>query len=73
MVEHIVKHYVENVEPNGYKGQIVCYNREVCLLVKEEHDKLLPEAESDIVMTTANDKSDKYKKYRKNRDEEKNS
>lgn len=71
VVEHIVKHYVENVEPNGYKGQIVCYNREVCLLVKEELDKLLPEAESDIVMTTQNDKADKYKKYRRNRDEEK--
>lgn len=68
--EHIVKHYTEKIEPNGYKGQVVVYDRECCLMYKEELDKLLPPEASDIVMDTNNDKEDRYKKYRRNRDEE---
>ena len=68
--EHIVKHYKEKIEPNGYKGQIVVYDRECCLKYKEELDKLLTPEESTIVMDTNNDKQDRYKKYRRSRDEE---
>ena len=68
--EHIVHHFKTKIEPNGYKGQIVVYDRECCLMYKEELDKLLPEEASTIVMHTNNDKEDRYKKYRRNRDEE---
>lgn len=68
--EHIVKHYKEKIEPNGYKGQIVVYDRECCLKYKEELDKLLPPGATTIVMDTNNDKEDRYKKYRRSRDEE---
>lgn len=68
--EHIVNHYQAKIEPNGYKAQIVVYDRECCLMYKEELDKLLPEEESTIVMHTSNDKEDRYKKYRRTRDEE---
>lgn len=68
--EHIVKHYKEKIEPNGYKGQIVVYDRECCLKYKEELDKLLPPAATTIVMDTNNDKQDRFKKYRRSRDEE---
>lgn len=68
--KHIVEHYQSKIEPNGYKGQVVCYDRECCLMYKEELDKLLPEEASTIVMHTNNDKEDKYKKYRRSRDEE---
>lgn len=68
--EHIVNHFKTKIEPNGYKGQIVVYDRECCLMYKEELDKLLPEEASTIVMHTNNDKEDRYKKYRRNRDEE---
>lgn len=68
--EHIVKHYKTKIEPNGYKAQIVVYDRECCLMYKEELDKLLPEEASTIVMHTNNDKEDRYKKYRRNRDQE---
>lgn len=68
--EHIVNHYKTKVEPNGYKAQIVVYDRECCLMYKEELDKLLPEEASTIVMHTNNDKEDRYKKYRRNRDQE---
>ncbi|MDI7817364.1 HsdR family type I site-specific deoxyribonuclease [Clostridioides difficile] len=68
--EHIVNHYKTKIEPNGYKGQIVCYDRECCLMYKEELDKLLPPEATTIVMDTNNDKEDRYKKYRRSRDEE---
>ncbi|MCM1222088.1 MAG: type I restriction endonuclease subunit R, partial [Lachnospiraceae bacterium] len=68
--EHIVKHFQEKIEPNGYKGQVVVYDRECCLMYKEEIDKLLGEDASTIVMDTNNDKGDRYKKYRRDRDTE---
>lgn len=68
--EHIAKHYQEKIEPNGYKGQVVVYDRDCCLMYKEELDKLLGPDASTIVMDTNNDKADKYKAYRRDRDEE---
>lgn len=68
--EHIVKHYKEKIEPNGYKGQVVVYDRECCLLYKQVLDELLGEEASTIVMDTNNDKEDRYKKYRRDRDTE---
>ena len=56
--------------PNGYKGQGVVYDRECCLMYKEEIDKLLGEDASTIVMDTNNDKGDRYKKSRRDRDGE---
>jgi type I restriction enzyme R subunit len=40
--EDIVQHFQSKVEPNGFKGQIVTFDRESCLLYKAELDKLLP-------------------------------
>lgn len=68
--EHIVKHYKEKIEPNGYKAQIVCYDRECCIRYKEELDKLISEDESTVVIDTNNDKEDRYKKYKRDREEE---
>ncbi len=68
--EHIAKHFRERIEPNGYKGQVVVYDRECCLRYKEVLDELLGEDASTIVMDTNNDKEDRYKKYRRDRDEE---
>ena len=68
--EHIARHYKEKIEPNGFKGQVVCYDRECCLLYKLELDKLLGEEASTIVMDTNNDKEDRYKAFRRDRDAE---
>ncbi len=68
--EHIVKHFREKVQPNGYKGQIVCYDRECCIRYKEVLDELMGEEETTVVIDTNNDKEDRYKKYRRDRDEE---
>lgn len=70
VVEHIVNHYKTKIEPNGYKAQIVVYDRECCLMYKEELDKLVPLEASTIVMTTGDDKAGRYKQYKRSRDEE---
>ena len=68
--EHIADHFMTKVNPNGFKAQVVCYDRECCVLYKKELDKLLGEATSTIVMDTNNDKADVYKKWRRSKDEE---
>lgn len=68
--KHIVQHFTTKIDPNGYKGQVVVYDRECCLMYKEELDKLLPPEASTIVMDTNNDKAGLYKAYRRSRDEE---
>ena len=67
---HIAEHFMSKVNPNGFKAQVVCYDRECCVLYKAELDKLLGEATSTIVMDTNNDKADEYKRWRRSRDEE---
>ena len=71
--EDIVQHYQSKVEPNGFKGQIVTFDRESCLLFKAELDKLLPPEATDIVMSVqAADKKEhpEYARYDRSRDEE---
>ena len=70
MCEHIARHYGEKIEPNGFKGQVVCYDRECCLLYKKVLDTLLGEEATTIVMDTNNDKEGRYKDYRRDRDAE---
>ena len=65
-----MNHFKTKIEPNGYKAQIVCYDRECCLMYKEEIDKLMSPEASTIVMDTNNDKEDRYKAYRRDRDAE---
>lgn len=71
--EDIVEHFQTKVEPNGFKGQIVTFDRESCLLFKTELDKLLPPEATDIVMSVqAADKKEhpEYVPYDRSRDEE---
>ena len=68
--EHIAKHFREKIEPNGYKGQVVCYDRECCLMYKKVLDELLGPDATTIVMDTNNDKEDRYKAFRRDRDAE---
>ncbi len=71
--EDIVQNYQSKVEPNGFKGQIVTFDRESCLLFKAALDKLLPSEATDIVMSVqAADKKEhpEYAAYDCSRDEE---
>jgi type I restriction enzyme, R subunit len=50
--EDIAEHYRENVEPNGFKAQVVVFDREACLLYKEQLDELLGPEASAVVMSS---------------------
>ena len=68
--EHIAEHFMQKVNPNGFKAQVVCYDRECCVLYKQVLDRLLGASTSTIVMDTNNDKADEYKVWRRTREEE---
>lgn len=68
--EHIVGHYRARIEPNGYKGQVVCYDKECCRLYKEELDRLMGPEASAVVIDTNGDKANRYKAFRRSREEE---
>ena len=53
VVEHIVQHYQTKVEPNGFKSQVVCFDRECCVLYKAVMDELIGPEASAIVMSGA--------------------
>ena len=57
--QHIVKHYQEKVEPNGFKAQVVTFDRECCVLYKKAMDELVGPEASAIVMHTQGGKSDR--------------
>ena len=65
----IAKHYLEKVAPNGFGAQVVTFDRESCLLYKQELDRHLPPEVSDIVMSV-NSGEEEYADFRRDRDAE---
>ena len=56
VVNHIVKHYQTRVEPNGFKAQVVTFDRECCVLYKQVMDELIdPEASAIVMISQAGD------------------
>src|SRR3972149_1735869 len=71
IVEDIVQHFKEKIEPQGFKAQIVCPDRFACEQYKQELDKLIPPDESVVVISINHSDDDAFKrKYRMDRDEE---
>lgn len=71
IVADIVQHFREKVEPNGFKGQIVTFDREACVLYKNALDDLLPRDASDIVMTVGQgDPVEWHQKYKRRKEDE---
>jgi type I restriction enzyme R subunit len=68
--QHIVKHFQEKVEPNGFKAQVVTFDRECCVLYKKAMDELVDPEASAIVMHTQGGKSDQYAEWKLAKDEE---
>jgi len=50
-VAHMVKHFYSKVEPNGFKAQVVVFDRECCVLYKKAMDALIGEEASAVVMS----------------------
>ncbi|TWT40203.1 Type I restriction enzyme EcoR124II R protein [Thalassoglobus neptunius] len=71
VVKHIVDHYQSKVEPNGFKAQIVTFDRECCVLSKSAMDDITGDPDcSAIVMHVTQSDPDKWKVHQRNRDEE---
>ena len=68
--QHIVKHFQEKVEPNGFKAQVVTFDRECCVLYKKAMDDLVGPEASVIVMHTQGGKSDQHAEWKLAKDEE---
>jgi type I restriction enzyme R subunit len=61
----IVEHYRAYVEPNGFKAQIVCYDRETTAKYKQVLDTLLPPDWSAVIYSPgdANTDTEQLRKY----------
>lgn len=68
--EHIVNHYKTKIEPNGFKAQVVTFDRECCVLYKQAIDDMLEPEASAIVMHTQGGKSDDYNDFKLAKDQE---
>jgi type I restriction enzyme R subunit len=65
----IAKHYLEKVAPNGFGAQVVTFDRQSCVLYKQELDRHLAPEASDIVMSV-NSGEEEYADFRRDRDAE---
>ena len=67
--EDIARHYQKSVAPNGFKGMVVTFDQECCLLYKAALDKLLPPEATEVVIS-ASGNDERFKPYARSRDEE---
>lgn len=70
VVSHIVKHFQAKVEPNGFKAQVVVFDRECCVLYKAVMDELVGPDASAIVMTSAQGDPPEWKQHVRDKDAE---
>ena len=68
--ENIVQHFQNKVKPNGFKAQVITFDRECCVLYKNILDELVGPEASTIVMHTHGGKSDDYAKWKLSKDAE---
>jgi type I restriction enzyme R subunit len=68
----IAAHFQANVQPNGFKGMVVTFDQESCLLYKAALDQLLPPEASEIVISVSGKEREdaRYRPYKRGRDEE---
>ena len=63
VAQQVAHHYVENVEPLGYKAFLVAVDREACVFYKEALDQILPPEYTEIVFTGNNNDKEHLKKW----------
>lgn len=64
----IAEHYTTKVEPQGFKAQVVVYDKPTCVTYKAELDKHLPAEASTIVMSKARTDPDVWAKWTPDRE-----
>jgi type I restriction enzyme R subunit len=71
VVEHMVNHFRAKVEPNGFKAQVVTFDRECCVAYKAAMDEITGDAEcSAIVMHVTQGDPAEWKIHARDRDAE---
>jgi type I restriction enzyme R subunit len=70
VVQHIVQHFKTKVEPNGFKAQVVVFDRECCVLYKAVMDELVGPEASAIVMSAAQHDPPEWKPHVRDKDTE---
>jgi type I restriction enzyme R subunit len=70
VVNHIVKHFETKVDPNGFKAQVVVFDRECCVLYKAVMDELIGPEAGAIVMTAAQGDPAEWKQHVRDKDAE---
>ncbi|MBR9802640.1 type I restriction endonuclease subunit R [bacterium] len=71
VVEHIVEHFQSKIKPNGFKAQVVTFDRECCVLYKAAIDDITGDPDcSAIVMHVTQSDPDDWKAHQRSRDEE---
>lgn len=71
IANHIAEHYLNFIEPLGFKAFIVAVDREACAMYKEAIDKYLPPEYTRVVYTSDHKDSELLRKYHISEDEEK--
>lgn len=70
VVTHIVGHYQAKVEPNGFKAQVVVFDRECCVLYKQVMDELIGPEASAVVMSSSREDRLEWKQHIRDKDAE---
>jgi type I restriction enzyme R subunit len=70
VVTHMVEHFRSKVEPNGFKAQVVVFDRECCVLYKQVMDELIGPDASAIVMSSSKDDKPEWKPHVRDKDAE---
>ncbi|MBM3315705.1 HsdR family type I site-specific deoxyribonuclease, partial [candidate division WOR-3 bacterium] len=71
IIGDIVQHYRDNVEPNGFKALVVCFDRAACVQYKAELDKVLPPEASEVVMSVGTgDTAEWRQRFSRSKDDE---
>ena len=70
VVEHIVQHYRTKVEPNGFKAQVVVFDRECCVLYKKAMDQIAGPDASAVVMSAGQKDPPEWKEHLREKDAE---
>jgi type I restriction enzyme R subunit len=70
VVQHIVTHFQQKVEPNGFKAQVVVFDRECCVLYKAAMDELIDPEASAIVISGSQYDPPEWKQHVRDKDAE---
>ncbi|MDQ7783034.1 MAG: HsdR family type I site-specific deoxyribonuclease [Desulfomonilaceae bacterium] len=70
VVQHMVTHFQQKMEPNGLKAQVVVFDRECRVLYKAAMDELIDPEAGAIVMTAAQGDPPEWKRHVRDKDAE---